>query len=415
MDEAIRTLKSTTFFGWRLTRRQIAEVQKTVRDFPALSRRELGHTICEHLGWHAPSGTDSIQSALGLLEALEEAGVVTLPRKDETRAPGRQRRPVRTARSEAPAPIDGALARLLPLEAAVVEEPSEVALWNELVDRHHYLGYRRPVGPHLRYVIADRDGRWLGCMLFQFAARSLPCRDDFVGWDAAARRRRLHLVVGHSRWLILPWVRVDNLASKALSLVLRRLADDWQARHGYRPVLVETFVDPERFDGACYRAANWTPLGATRGKGSARPPKTVFVRPLEKGFRSVLTHGRAPVQRRLGAAPGPSDAFVDLWHALTDALVAVSGDFDRRWRQRQRVLNTMLVALFVVPPGALEGPPGVPDGAGRTVGALPGREHPVAAGASGHRRRHGQRPSQGARGPVPGVARRGAPARRRDR
>ena len=104
MDEAIRTLKSTTFFGRRLTRRQIVEVQKTVRDFPALSRRELGHTICEHLGWHAPSGTDSIQSALGLLEALEEAGVVTLPRKDETRAPGRQRRPVRTARSEAPSP-----------------------------------------------------------------------------------------------------------------------------------------------------------------------------------------------------------------------------------------------------------------------------------------------------------------------
>ena len=113
MDEAIRTLKSTTFFGRRLTRRQIAEVQKTVRDFPALSRRELGHTICEHLGWHAPSGTDSIQSALGLLEALEEAGVVTLPRKDETRAPGRQRTPVRTARSEAPAPFDCALARHL--------------------------------------------------------------------------------------------------------------------------------------------------------------------------------------------------------------------------------------------------------------------------------------------------------------
>ena len=183
-----------------------------------------------------------------------------------------------------------------------MEEPSEVALWNELVDRHHYLGYRRPVGPHLRYAIADRDGRRLGCMLFQFAARSLPCRDDFVGWDAGARRRRLHLVLGHSRWLILPWVRADNLASKALSLVLRRLADDWEARRGYRPVLVETFVDPERFDGACYRAANWTPLGATRGKGSARPPKTVFVRPLEKGFRSVLTHGRAPVRRRLGAA-----------------------------------------------------------------------------------------------------------------
>ena len=347
MDESIQTLKSATFFGRHLTRRKIAEAQKVVRDFPALSRRELGHTICEHPGWRTSKGTDSIQSALGLLEALEEAGVVTLPKKDASRAPGRQQQLVWSARSEAPAPIHCSLGRLLPLQALVVEEPSGVARWNERVDRHHYLGYRRPLGPHLRYALVDRDGRWLGCLLFQFAAPSLPCRDDWIGWDDAARRKRLNLVLGNSRLLILPWVRVDNLVSKALSLVLRRLADDWEAHHGYRPVLVETFVAPERFRGACYRASNWTPLGVTRGKGSARPPKQVFVRPLEKGFRSVLRHGRKPAPRRRSAVQGPPDAFVDLWRTLTDALVAVSSGFDRRWQKRQRVLNTLLAALFV--------------------------------------------------------------------
>ena len=307
MDESIQDLKSTTFFGRRLTRRKIAEVQKIVRDFPALSRRELGHTICEHLGWRTPKGTDSIQSALGLLEALAEAGVVTLPKKDASRAPGRQQQPVWSERSEASAPIHCTLDRLLPLTAmvVVVEEPSGIALWNERVDRHHYLGYRRPLGPHLRYALVDRDGRWLGCLLFQFAAQSLPCRDDFIGWDAAARRKRLNLVLGNSRLLILPWVRVDNLVSKALSLVLRRLADDWEARHGSRPVLVKTFVDPKRFSGACYRASNWTPLGATRGKGfgpaAERSLRPAVGKGLSLGAEARAQAGAAPPQCRARA------------------------------------------------------------------------------------------------------------------
>ncbi|MDE0000879.1 MAG: IS4 family transposase [Rhodospirillaceae bacterium] len=346
MDESIRKLKSTTFFGRRLTRRQIAEVQSIVRGFPALSRRELGHTVCEHLNWRTPGGNDSIQSALGLLEALETAGVVVLPEKDASRRPGRQGRPVHGPRSEPQPPIECALDRLLPLRAEPVEDPDEVALWNELVDRHHYLGYRRPVGPHLRYAIVDRDGRWLGCVLFQFAVPSLACRDDFIGWDAAARQRRLHLVLGNTRLLILPWVRVDNLVSKALSLLLRRLPDDWKARHGCRPVLVETFVDPERFDGACYRAANWTRLGRTRGKGAVRTPKEVFVWPLDRDFRPVLCRGQAPAPHRK-PVPGPSAGFVDRWGALVEALAEVSEDFDHRWRKRRRVLNTLLVALFV--------------------------------------------------------------------
>ena len=346
MDEAIRKLKSTTFLGRRLTRRQIAEVQRTARSFPGLSRNELAHTVCEHLNLHAPNGGNRVHTARRLLEQLEELGILVLPDKDESKRRGAQKAPAWTARSEPGAEIGGALEGLEPLELRVVTEPHEVARWNELIDRHHYLGYRRPVGPHLRYAIVDRGGRWLGCLLFSYAARSLPCRDDFIGWDEAARRKRLDRVLGNPRFLILPWVRVGNLASKALSLATRRLADDWKARHGYRPVLVETFVDPARFDGACYRAANWRHLGETAGKRSARTPKSVFVQPLDKDFRAILVEGRRRAPRP--APPGGSaDALAERWGPLIDAVVAVARDFDRHWQRRRRSLNTLLVVLFV--------------------------------------------------------------------
>lgn len=347
MDEAIRKLKSTTFLGRRLTRRQIADVQRTARSFPGLSRNELAHTVCEHLNLHAPSGGNRVHTARRLLEQLEALGILVLPDKDESKRRGAQKAPAWTARSEPGAEVGGALEGLEPLELRVVTEPHEVARWNELIDRHHYLGYRRPVGPHLRYAIVDRRARWLGCLLFSYAARSLPCRDDFIGWNEAARRKRLDRVIGNPRFLIFPWVRVGNLASKALSLAVRRLADDWKAHHGYRPVLVETFVDLSRFSGACYRAANWRFVGETKGKGSVRTPKGVFVHPLDKDFREMLMNGRRPAPRRRPAPKGSAHSCVELWRPLLDAVVAVAHDFDRQWQKRQRSLNTLIVVLFI--------------------------------------------------------------------
>ena len=347
MDEAIRKLKSTTFFGRRLSRRQIADVQRTVRDFPKLSRHELEHTICEHLNLHTPSGGNRVRTAQRLLERLEELGILTLPAKDESKQRGAQKALVWTARSAPRAVIREALARLAPLALRVITETDEVAEWNELLDRHHYLGYRRPFGLHLRYAIVDGHGRWLGCLLFAYAARSLPCRDQFIGWDEAARQKRLDQVIGNSRFLIFPWVRVENLASKALSLVVRRLADDWQAQYGYRPVLVETFVDLSRFRGSCYRAANWQFLGETRGKGSVRTPKGVFVHPLDKDFQTLLRTGQRPAARHPTTTQGSANARVEPWRSLLDAVVTVARDFDRQWQRRQRSLNTLLVVLFL--------------------------------------------------------------------
>ena len=173
---------------------------------------------------------------------------------------------------------------LIPLELEVVAEGEAVEEWKELVDRHHELGYRHPFGCFLRYWLRDRRGRKLGCLLFEVGTTRLPCRDAWIGWRDRDRAKRLKGVVNNSRFLIFPWVRVPYLASKALSMAVRRLPGDWKERHGLEPVLVETFVDPAKYRGTCYRAANWQCIGRTKGrKASAseagRTPKDVYLYP----------------------------------------------------------------------------------------------------------------------------------------
>lgn len=301
MDPLIENLKSTTFFGRRLTRKQIAGIQETARLFPGLSRTELGHTICEHLGWHTPNGDTRLRMGLRLLTELDRLGILTLPPKQ---GPGRGRqKPLVLDSRSAPQPtIAEPLARLTPLTLELATAREDVALWNQWIQRYHPLGYRQPMGPHLRYVVRDRQQRPLGCLLFSFATRVLPCRDTWIGWDANQKQKQLHLVAGHPRYLLFPWVRVKCLASKVLGQVLRQLARDWQRWHGYRPVLVETFVDEQRHRGTCYRAANWQRIGQTKARGPrggvpAKTPKAVFVYALQRDWQRIL-HGGTEAKSR---------------------------------------------------------------------------------------------------------------------
>ena len=352
MDPLIRKLKSTTFFGRRFTRRQIADIQLTVATFPALSRKELAQTLCEHLNWRTPSGSNRVAAALGLLEQLEQAGILQLPPKRvASMRSGPRKPPTLTRRSDPQPRIETGLRDLLPLRLLCVEQGEDVALFNEYLERHHYLGYRQPRGPHLRYFLLDRQGRRLGCLLFSHATHSLACRDEWIGWPADQYRKHLDLVVSQPRFLVFPWVRVQCLASKALSLALRQLPQDWQQRYRAKPVLVETFVDAQRYRGTCYRAANWRCIGQTRGRADAgRTRKDVYVYPLTRDFRSVLLHG----PRRQARPPAPALApevpdadFIALWQGLIGALSALAAAHDRQWQQRSRVLNTLLVMLFV--------------------------------------------------------------------
>ena len=351
MAPRISRLPSTTFFGRRFSRRQIADIQATVAACPALSRMELANTICEHLRWRTPTGGNRVSAALGLLEKLEQAAILTLPPKRKEKQRKGPRKPVALTARTAPRPrLEEPLGDLLPLRLQLVA-PQRTGLWNEFVQRYHYLGYKQPRGPHLRYFVLDRRGRRPGCLLFSQATHSLPCRDAWVGWPQGAYKKHLELVVAQPRFLLFPWVRVKCLASKTLALAARQLPVDWQRRYARQPVLLETFVDPKRFAGTCYRAANWQLAGRTKGRPAAgRSPKDVYLYPLAKHCREILREGpQRRRKRRRAPAPdtAPDAGFVDLWQGLIGSLGTLAAEYDRCWRKRRRVLDTLLVMLFV--------------------------------------------------------------------
>ena len=204
MDRRIENLKSTTFFGQRLTRKRIAFIQETVSLLPHLARSELGMTLCEQLHWKTPQGSSRIQFALSVLEELERLSILTLPPK---RTSGRgPQKPIQCCSLTDPQPaIEGPLADLTPLKLQLASSAEHVAAWNTWVQRYHPLGYRRPLGPPPALLPArPRHQRKLGWLLFGFAARSVACRDAWIGWQGQAHRKHLDLVVRNSRFLVFP-------------------------------------------------------------------------------------------------------------------------------------------------------------------------------------------------------------------
>ena len=308
MDQHLQALKSTTFGGRRFTRKQLLHIQTTTRTFSNLSRRELSKTLCEHLGWVTPAGKNCEQACLSALEEMAAVNLIQLPAKITTNARGKKKPLSWSEQTDSQSIISASLASISPLRLAIVSTEKDRRLWNEYVDRHHYLGYKHPIGSHLRYFIVDANNRKLGCLSFSFASRILPDRDQWIGWDVKARKKRLNLVLNNNRYLIFPWVNVKNLASKALAMACQQLAGDWQAAHGYQPVLLETFVDTSQFKGTCYRAANWIKVGETKGSnvdqhGNKKTIKEIYLFPLSGQCQQVLTHGDSPPKRPHQVAP----------------------------------------------------------------------------------------------------------------
>ena len=346
MDPRIEGLKSTTFFGVKVSRKKIEQVRETVELLPGNSRRELALTICEHLGWRTSGGGHRVQFALRVLERLEALGILELPAKrkqGETRKRnGSRKRTEHTERSDPGPEVACDLAELEPVALAPVLDKAVAAEWTELVDRHHYLGYKSPIGQYMRYFVVDAFGRRLGALMFE-ASGALACRDEWVGWTEKQRDRRLGLVARNTRFLIFPWVKVKNLASRALSLGAALLADDWEGRWGCRPVLAETFVDPERFEATSYRAANWTRIGRSAG----HRPKDVYALPLDVDFRAILKGESKPPKPKRRPATASSDPLADVWMKIVDAAGRLADEHDGRWMRRRRTLDTLIVMLFV--------------------------------------------------------------------
>ncbi|MCP3680411.1 MAG: DUF4338 domain-containing protein [Gammaproteobacteria bacterium] len=281
--------------GREITPEEIHNIMETAREFRWLSRKELAMTISEHLEWFTASGGNKVDACMKLLMKLEGMGLLSLPLKQERyqlRKCGE--RVSITNRTEPGDEIRGEITEIGEVKLEAVNNKEAKSLWNEYVDRYHYLGYKQPFGYHLRYFIKT-GSRIVGCILLAGAAKALGVRDKWIGWTDSQRIGNLAWVVNNTRYLILPWVKIKNLASHVLGQLSRYASIDWEARWGYKPVLIETFVDSRYYRGSCYRAANWQYLGNTTGEGLARigkryttTPKMIFVKPLVKDFRAQL-------------------------------------------------------------------------------------------------------------------------------
>lgn len=286
-----------SFCGRPLSSEQIRLVRDIVHDFPALSLTELSKTICELLDWRRPTGALKDHECRLLLQHLKDRALLSsLPALRET-SPRRPRAIRLDRQSEPQSPLLGSVRDYTPLEFDLIADAAGRALFRQYIHRYHYLGYRVPVGAQLRYFVRSRrlPKHILACLLFTSAAWKMAPRDRWIGWDEPARRLNLSRIVSHSRFLILPWVEVSELASKILSMVARQLPEDWLSLYQVRPVLLESLVDPQRFSGTCYRAANWIHVGTTQGRGRMdrhqnvqRRVKEIFLYPLHPHARELL-------------------------------------------------------------------------------------------------------------------------------
>jgi hypothetical protein len=278
---------------------ELAQVRALLADQPGWSRHRISESLARMWDWRNPAGQLKDMAARTLLLKLEARGWIVLPARRQV--PNNR---MRSQRMLAPdllpdsAPMVGDLGSLLPLTMSELSPDGrrdERALFDALLHHHHYLSHGGCVGENLRYLVRERHGRPVACVLFGAAAWQCRARDEFIGWDAATRQRGLDYVANNTRFLLLPWVHVPHLASHLLGRMARRLSADWLGKYGHPIYLLETFVDTSRFQGGCYRAAHWIPVGQTTGRTRQNktlipqaPPKAVWLRPLREDFRPAL-------------------------------------------------------------------------------------------------------------------------------
>ena len=276
-----------------LTRQDVESICCTISRFYHKGRSYISRVLCEQWNWTQPNGKLKEYAARDLLLRLEEKCFVKLPPRLRPKNNLKKKSFDQTPFFKKQ-PLHGSVNRYGALDIRLVD-PHDDYLWGYLLDHYHYLGLARLVGEHRRYL-AYLDGQVVACLAWASAAFKVQSRDDYIGWDPQTRRKRLHLVANNARFLVLPWIRVKHLASKVLALTLKRLSDDWQNAYGHRIYLAETFVDTSRFQGTCYKAANWRCVGLTRGsakKGNRYQfhghVKAVYLYPLDRHFKRWLT------------------------------------------------------------------------------------------------------------------------------
>jgi len=287
MDDTIRV-----FSGREFMPEDIELIKWTRKTYQKLSRRELASTVCELLNWTTPSGTAKLPQCIEFMEKLEAEGVIQLPSLQ-----GHNRKSCKIKIPELniePQEIHGEIRNYEPIRLEIARPGETLKRWRYYVNQYHMLGDKQVFGSRLQYFVKSGDME-LGCIQFSASSWALEERDKWIGWTVDDRKARLNLIINNSRYLIFPWVHIRNLASKTLSLAIKRIQEDWLREYCYAPVLLETFVDLAHFKGTCYKAANWICLGETKGRGRmdryneyTLSRMAIFMYPLQEDFRACL-------------------------------------------------------------------------------------------------------------------------------
>lgn len=281
------------YCGRDFTDRELEKIRALIAEDASRTRAELSRLTCQALAWFKADGGLKAMSCRVAMLRMAEAGLITLP--PPRRKPPPPQRIRFTSQSDPQPAITRAVHALPPLQLWRVVDRDHSRLWNEFIHRYHYLGHKPLPGAQLRYFVTV-DQQIVAALGFGAAAWQIAPRDHFIGWSHQQRQSHLPWVVNNARFLIMPWVQSKNLASKILAMTARRLPDDWERQYRIRPVLLETFVDTERFTGTCYKAANWTYVGKTKGRGKLGPAgkqsvpiKDIWLYPLSRQFKQQLT------------------------------------------------------------------------------------------------------------------------------
>ena len=279
------------YCGRDFSTNELSQIQSLIKHNPQFNRSRLSREVCEMFHWLKPDGKLKDMSCRVAMLRMHKDGRIRLPPPTRIKHPVRKVEP--TSATDQQDPVLCSVELLPKLHFKIVTKKNS-ALWNEYIERYHYLGYTPLPGAQLRYFIYAGE-QLIALTGFGAAAWQTAPRDNFIGWNHDQRKKNLHLIVNNARFLILPWIKSKNLASKLLSLTIRQLPGDWEERYNTRPLLLETFVEKKRFAGTCYRAANFKLCGQTKGRGKLGPAgkisvpiKDVWVYPLDKKFQFIL-------------------------------------------------------------------------------------------------------------------------------
>jgi hypothetical protein len=272
----------------------ITQIKQLLNDHPDWLRSRLSKELCELWGWKSENGQLKDISCRDLLRSLDAAGKIKLP-PPQNKARGKGGTASVQLFLHDETPIETRLKMVTPVIVEIADAPERIGEFKSFIEQYHYLGYGQSVGECIRYMAWSRDGAPLACLMFGSSAWRCAPRDKYIGWSDEERRAKLHLTTNNTRFLILPWVRIPYLASHLLSVITRRISRDWQTKYGHPLRLLETFVERGRFAGTCYKAANWTRVGGTTGRGrdsvssrASLPIKDIYVYPLVSDFRERL-------------------------------------------------------------------------------------------------------------------------------